>query len=146
MKRIINVTKLNEYTQVEEGDVFVADDVTIGIARNSHEVAKFLLSFDGIISKRACDACIFDKSQLICTYLKCKNVVVVNEVLNSMIDRDKSTINRNNSNLLSTKVTGYSIKFKICNSDFCPFYGTNCKNGSMLNDGSPSCILYKILS
>lgn len=146
MERIIDITKINEPTQVEEGDVFVADNVTIGIARNSNEVVKFLLSSDGIISKRACDACIFDKGQLICTYLKCKSVVVVNKVLNGMLDRDKSTINKNNSNLLSTKVTGYDIKFKICNSDFCPFYDTNCKNEDMLNNSNPSCILYKILS
>lgn len=40
---------------------------------------------------------------------------------------NEPTHNKNNSNLLSTKVTGYDIKFKICNSDFCPFYDTNCK-------------------
>lgn len=30
MKRIIDITKINEPTQVEEGDIFVADNVTIG--------------------------------------------------------------------------------------------------------------------
>lgn len=142
MGRVIdlNCISSNSKLHVHTGDLFIKEGNVIGVAHDYLE----LCDFNSSRNTPVCELCVFKDD--ICESVDCSGIVIVNEQLDNILrNGSHDSINTDTDNILDSKVSGHDIKFKICNSDVCPFYNLSCNNDSMLSDHNPSCILYRIL-